>query len=309
MGPLILFAALAALGFPFAEARPALSRAYALALACSGALAVTQTTPERLLLSHKLQLAVTLQVSEWSPILGLGLLGAVMLSPSPRLWAAAALGLCAALSMNPAFTALSLGLCAFALSGAVAPAAWIVALSLWAGIWAGEGSAAVTLLAGGILVVCARGGPGERVAAIAAAGLFTTPGAELSQTGAFGLLAAVALIGRAAWTGAPWMALVGVGLTLANLDEPGLALSLMVAGLIPEPAPQAPRVLLTPISAATAALAVLVLGAGLGPAPALILPLGVALWALLRHPPRPGLWSLIGPGLALAVLIQRWGRG
>jgi hypothetical protein len=309
LGPLILFAAVAVLGLPFGEARPTFARAYALVLTSIGALALTQTRPDRLLLSHKLQLALTLQGSEWSSFVALGLLGAVILSPSPRVWAAAALGLCAALSLNPAFTALSLGLCALSLSGAVAPAAWIAALSLWAGIWAGEGSAAVTLICGVTLVASARGGPRERVSAITAAGLFTTPGVELSQTGALGLAVTAAVIGRSAWLGSPWMATLGVGLTLTSLREPGLGLCLMVAGLIPAPDPQAPRALLTQMSAAVSVLTLLVLGAGLGPAPALILPLGVALWAVLRQPPASGLWSLIGPGAALAVLIQRWGDG
>lgn len=310
MGPLILFVAVAALGLPFAVARPTPSRAYAVVLAATGALALTQTAPERLLLSHKLQLAVQLQVSEWSPMLGLGLVGAVMTRPSPRLWAAAALGLCAALSMNPAFTALSLGLCAFGLSERAAPAAWVAALSLWAGLWAGEGSAAVSLVGGVVLVACALGQPGERVAALVAAGLFTvaSPHAALTETGALGLLATVALLGRAVWTRSPWMATLAVGLTLANLGEPGLGLSLMVAGLLPEPEPQAPRALLTHTSAVVAALALLVLGAGLGPAPALILPLGVGLWALLSQPPAPRLWSLLGPSVALAALLLRWGR-
>ena len=309
MGPLILFAALAALGSPFAEARPTFGRAYALLLACIGAFASLQTTPERLLLSYKLQLAVALQGSEWSPILGLGLLGAVMLSPSPRLWSAAALGLCAALSTSPALTALSLGLCAYGLSGAIATAAWIAALSLWAGIWAGEGSAALCLTVGVALVWSTRGRPGERIAALVAAGQLTTPDVDLTETGALGLLVTVALIGRAAWTGSPWMATIGVGLTLASLGEPGLPLCLMVAGLLPDPDPQAPRALLTTLSAAVAGLTLLVLGAGLGPAPALVLPLGLGLWALLRAPPSVGLWSLIGPCVGLAVLYHRWGGG
>jgi hypothetical protein len=248
LGPLILFVAVAALGLPFAVARPTPSRAYALVLAATGALALTQTAPEWLLLSHKLQLAVQLQVSEWSPMLGLGLVGAVMTRPSPRLWAAAALGLCAALSMNPAFTALSLGLCAFGLSERAAPAAWVAALSLWAGLWAGEGSAAVSLVGGVVLVACALGQPGERVAALVAAGLFTvaSPHAALTETGALGLARHRRALGSGGLDRSPWMATLAVGLTLANLGEPGLGLSLMVAGLLPEPDPQAPRALLTP---------------------------------------------------------------
>ncbi|MBK7758331.1 MAG: hypothetical protein IPI35_18415 [Deltaproteobacteria bacterium] len=57
LGPLILFAAVAVLGLPFGEARPTFARAYALVLSSIGALALTQTRPDRLLLSHKLQLA------------------------------------------------------------------------------------------------------------------------------------------------------------------------------------------------------------------------------------------------------------
>ncbi len=308
MGPLILFSALAAFGLPFAQARSAPARAYAACLAGLGALALTQSAPERLLVSHKLQLAVQLEVSEWSPMLALGLGGAVMLSPSPRLWAAAAMGLCAALSTHPAFTALSLGLCAFGLCDRAAPAAWVGALSLWAGLWAGEGSAWVTLGAGVVLALCALNRPGERVAALVAAGLLTAPtGPDLAETGAFGVLA-VALLGRAVWTRSPGVATIGVGLVVASLTAPGLALSLMVAGLLPEPAPLAPRSLLSNASAAVAALALLVLGAGLGPAPALVLPLGVGIWALLQQPPRPNAWSLLGPSAALAALLLRWGR-
>jgi hypothetical protein len=312
VGPLIAFVLLAAVGLPFVGDRGAWGRAYAASLLALGALALTQTAadlaPERILLSHTLQLAVTMRASEGSPFVGLGLFGAAMFGTSPRRWAAVGLGLCAALSLSPAFTALCLGLCAFGLGDRLAPAAWIAALGLWAGIWAGEGSPLVVLLLGVGLVWSVAGGPEERVAALVAAGLFTAPGAALTQTGEVSLVVTAAVIGRAAWTGSPWMATLGVGLTLASLGESGLGLCVMAAGLLPEPHHQAPQAPLSAASAVVAVLTLLVLAAGLGPAPAILLPVGVGLWALLRRRPPPSVWSLLGPTVALGILLWRWGR-
>lgn len=309
MGPLILLAALSALGAPFAAPRPAVGRAYAALLVAVAAWALGQDGPERLLLSHKLQLAVQLQPEPWGVPVALGLLGAVMRSTSPRLWSAAGLGLCASMSMNPAFTALCLGLCAFNLSGGAAiPAAWIAGLSLWAGVWAGEGSAALTLLLGVGLVWSA--GAEARLAALIAAAMFVEPGFELAETGVLGPAVTVALLGGAVWTGRAWMATLALGLSFALLGEPGLPLCLMVLGLLPEPgaeaSTEASSAPLSRLAAAAAALALLVLGAGLGPAP-VILPLAVALWATLRRPPDASVAAVLGPLLALATLLWRWG--
>lgn len=307
MGPLTLFSALAPLGLPFAAARPPLRWAYAGALTALGAFALYAGAPERLLLSYKLTLALTLEVSEASPSLGVGLLGAAARSPSPRVWSAAALGLCAALSTSPPFTALFLGLCALGLGGAAAPAAWIAGLSLWAGAWAGEGSAALGLFASAGLLLCAQSGPDARVAALVAAGMFTSADAGLPHAGALGLIAAALVTGLAAWRGSSWLAAVGLGLSLDALGSPGLALCLMVAGLLPDAAPQPSPGPLTAASAALSACALLVLGAGLGPAPAAILPLAVALWAVQTRRPASTPGDVLAPALALTALIWRWG--